>query len=37
MNAKVRYFAWLEEQLEKGVALSESQAADKLEEFRSYV
>ncbi|KAG2104416.1 peptidase M24, structural domain-containing protein [Suillus discolor] len=33
--ALIRYFAWLEEQLNNGVELNESQAADKLEEFRS--
>ncbi|KAF9003307.1 Creatinase/aminopeptidase [Cyathus striatus] len=33
--ALARYFAWLEEQLEKGVVLDEVQGADKLEEFRS--
>ncbi|OAX39695.1 Creatinase/aminopeptidase [Rhizopogon vinicolor AM-OR11-026] len=33
--ALTRYFAWLEEQLSNGVELNESQAADKLEEFRS--
>ncbi|KAJ7199231.1 peptidase M24, structural domain-containing protein [Mycena pura] len=33
--ALARYFAWLEEQLESGAVLNESQAADKLEEFRS--
>ncbi|KAJ7484326.1 putative Xaa-Pro aminopeptidase P [Mycena latifolia] len=33
--ALARYFAWLEEQLVAGVELNESQAADKLEEFRS--
>ncbi|KAF7338774.1 putative Xaa-Pro aminopeptidase P [Mycena sanguinolenta] len=33
--ALARYFAWLEEQLASGVELNESQAADKLEEFRS--
>ncbi|KAG2127897.1 peptidase M24, structural domain-containing protein [Suillus bovinus] len=33
--ALIRYFAWLEEQLNSGVELNESQAADKLEEFRS--
>lgn len=32
-----RYFAWLEEQLDNNVELNESQGADKLEEFRSYV
>jgi len=31
----VRYFAWLEEQLNQGVELSESQGADQLEKFRS--
>lgn len=35
--ALVRYFAWLEEQLNNGVRLSESDAATKLEEYRSYV
>ncbi|EMD36821.1 hypothetical protein CERSUDRAFT_83841 [Gelatoporia subvermispora B] len=33
--ALVRYFAWLEEQLNAGVTLSESEAADQLEKFRS--
>ena len=33
--ALVRYFAWLEEQLKNGVALSESQVADQLEKYRS--
>ncbi|KAG1887630.1 peptidase M24, structural domain-containing protein [Suillus subluteus] len=33
--ALIRYFAWLEEQLKEGVELNESQAAAKLEEFRS--
>ncbi|KAJ8595569.1 Creatinase/aminopeptidase [Rhizopogon salebrosus TDB-379] len=33
--ALTRYFAWLEEQLNNGVELNESQVADKLEEFRS--
>jgi Xaa-Pro aminopeptidase len=33
--ALARYFAWLEEQLENGVELTESQGADRLEEFRS--
>lgn len=33
--ALVRYFAWLEEQLNQGVKLSESQGADQLEKFRS--
>ncbi|KAF9226237.1 Creatinase/aminopeptidase [Gyrodon lividus] len=33
--ALARYFAWLEEQLNNGVILNESQGADKLEEFRS--
>lgn len=35
--ALARYFAWLEEQLQAGVELNESQGADKLEEFRSCV
>lgn len=35
--ALARYFAWLEEQLENGVELNESQGADQLEKFRSYV
>ncbi|KAG0707891.1 peptidase M24, structural domain-containing protein [Suillus ampliporus] len=34
-TALIRYFAWLEEQLNNGVELNESQGADKLEEFRS--
>lgn len=33
--ALARYFAWLEEQLDNGEQLSESKAADKLEEYRS--
>jgi Xaa-Pro aminopeptidase len=33
----VRYFAWLEEQLNQGVELSESQGADQLEKFRRRV
>ncbi|GLB39134.1 putative peptidase M24B family protein [Lyophyllum shimeji] len=33
--ALARYFAWLEEQLNNGVELNESQGADKLEQFRS--
>ncbi|KIO20986.1 hypothetical protein M407DRAFT_132041 [Tulasnella calospora MUT 4182] len=33
--ALARYFAWLEEQLEKGVELTESSAADQLELYRS--
>jgi hypothetical protein len=33
----VRYFAWLQEELEKGAQLSEYEAAEKLEAFRSYV
>ncbi|KAI0777354.1 Creatinase/aminopeptidase [Trametes elegans] len=33
--ALVRYFAWLEEQLNEGKALSESQVADQLEKYRS--
>jgi len=33
-SALVRYFAWLEEQLNQGVELSESQGADQLEKFR---
>ncbi|KAH7910665.1 peptidase M24, structural domain-containing protein [Hygrophoropsis aurantiaca] len=33
--ALARYFAWLEEQLETGVELNESQAADQLEKYRS--
>ena len=35
--ALVRYFAWLEEQLEQGKELSESQVADQLEKYRSCV
>ena len=35
--ALVRFFAWLEDQLERGVELTESQGADTLEHFRSYV
>ncbi|TFY78231.1 hypothetical protein EWM64_g5781 [Hericium alpestre] len=33
--ALARYFAWLEEQLDAGDVLNESQAADQLEKFRS--
>ncbi len=33
--ALARYFAWLDEQLNNGVELTESQGADKLEEYRS--
>lgn len=33
--ALARYFAWLEEQLNDGVVLNESQAADQLEKYRS--
>lgn len=36
-SALVRYFAWLEEQLNQGVQLSESQGADQLEKFRRRV
>lgn len=35
--ALIRYFAWLEEQLEQGAELSESTAADQLEKYRSSV
>jgi Xaa-Pro aminopeptidase len=35
--ALARYFAWLEDQLDHGLELNESQGADKLEQFRSYV
>ena len=35
--ALIQYFAWLEEQLANGVVLNESQAADQLEAYRSYV
>jgi Xaa-Pro aminopeptidase len=35
--ALIRYFAWLEEQLNNGVELSESQGGDQLKQFRSYV
>lgn len=35
--ALARYFAWLEEQLNNSVELNESQGADQLEKFRSYV
>ena len=34
-SALVRYFAWLEEQLNQGVKLSESQGVDQLGKFRS--
>ena len=33
--ALVRYFAWLEEQLEQGKELSESEVADQLERYQS--
>jgi Xaa-Pro aminopeptidase len=33
--ALARYFAWLEEQLNQGVELSESQGADQLKKYRS--
>ena len=33
--ALARYFAWLEEQMNLGVELTESQAADQLEKYRS--
>lgn len=33
--ALARYFAWLQEQLNNGVELNESQAADQLEKYRS--
>ena len=33
--ALARYFAWLEEQLYQNIELNESQAADKLEAYRS--
>jgi len=36
-SALVRYFAWLEEQLNQGVEVSESQGADQLEKFRRRV
>ena len=36
-GALIRYFAWLEEQLNNGVELSESQGGDQLKQFRSYV
>ncbi len=32
--ALARYFAWLEEQLQNGVKLNESQVADQLEKYR---
>ncbi|KAL5498588.1 hypothetical protein ACEPAH_1942 [Sanghuangporus vaninii] len=34
-SALVRYFAWLEDQLNAGAELNESEVADKLEEYRS--
>jgi Xaa-Pro aminopeptidase len=34
-SALARYFAWLEEQLNNGVEINESQGADQLEKFRS--
>jgi Xaa-Pro aminopeptidase len=33
--ALARYFAWLEEQLQNGAEITESQGADKLEQFRA--
>jgi Xaa-Pro aminopeptidase len=36
-SALVRYFAWLEEQLNNGIEVSESQGADQLEKFRRQV
>lgn len=33
--ALARYFAWLEEQLNNGARLTESEGADKLEAYRS--
>ena len=33
--ALARYFAWLEEQLNTGAQINESQGADMLEQFRS--
>jgi Xaa-Pro aminopeptidase len=36
-SALARYFAWLEEQLNNGIELNESQGADQLEKFRSWV
>lgn len=36
-SALARYFAWLQEQLDNGVELNESQGADQLEKFRSWV
>lgn len=33
--ALARYFSWLQEQLEQGVELNESQGADQLEKYRS--
>ncbi|KAF7797111.1 hypothetical protein EIP86_008303 [Pleurotus ostreatoroseus] len=35
--ALARYFAWLQEQLNNGVVLTESEGADQLEKYRSYV
>lgn len=35
--ALARYFAWLEETLDAGKTISESEGADKLEQFRSLV
>ena len=35
--ALARYFAWLQEQLNNGVELTESEGADQLEKYRSYV
>jgi Xaa-Pro aminopeptidase len=33
---QVRYFAWLEDQLLRGVKMNENQAADQLEIYRRY-
>ena len=35
--ALARYFAWLQEQLDSGVVLNESEGADQLEKYRSCV
>ena len=35
--ALARYFAWLQEQLDNGVVLNESEGADQLEKYRSCV
>jgi hypothetical protein len=34
---QARYFSWLEQQLQAGAKISESEGADKLEHYRKYV